>query len=172
MPEERTQLCGPEPDSDGFRRVAAAVVAEVLETMFFAAAAPSECCHNWLSCALAVRVPFEGSHSGEMQLGTSLEAADSITCAFLGADLAEVNQTSRDEVILELANVLCGATLSHLWPESKLALSVPEAVPAEQLPNEPFPGDQSTAGQLHGCFELAEGRLAVWIRWQEGAGAA
>ncbi len=94
-----------------------------------------------------------------MRLAATLNAADSIACAFLGADVPELAETSRNEVILELANVLCGAILSHLWPESKLALGPPELLAPDDSPC-----------RFHDCFELPEGRLAIWIEWSKGAG--
>jgi hypothetical protein len=63
-------------------------------------------------------------------------------------------------VILELANILCGAILSDVWPESKVALGPPEISTEEPCLD----------GALHRCFELPEGQLAVWIRWSEAAG--
>ena len=90
--------------------------------MFFAEAVPSACCHDWMGRLFRLASRFDGSHSGEMRLSASLDAADSIACAFLGLDPGEVIPAARVQVILELANILCGAILSQLWPESKLAL--------------------------------------------------
>ncbi len=160
MPPEIEAVCGSGTPADGLADVVERVVAEVLETMFFAEAVPGPCCHDWMGCAVLARVCFEGSHWGEMRLSTSLEASESIACAFLGADPAEATDTARAEVMLELANILCGAILSRLWPESKLALGAPELL-AEAGD---FPGCR-----LHRCFELPEGSLAVCIRWSEGA---
>src|SRR5271170_6415974 len=105
------------------------VAAEVLETMFFAAAEVAGCEHGWLSGASCARIRFEGSHSGEMLLGVSVEAVDPIAASFLGLDPMELTDAQRGQVIQELSNILCGATVSHLWPESKLALSSPELMP-------------------------------------------
>src|SRR4029077_9711129 len=98
-----------EPASAGFRELVPAVFAEVLETMFFTEALPPECSHAWLSAALEVRIRFEGSHFGEMRLGISREAADSIACAFLGLEPLEITDALRTQVLLELTNILCGA---------------------------------------------------------------
>ena len=140
------------------------VPAEVLETMFFAEAVAAGCSHDWLSSAVAVRVRFAGSHVGEMRLSVSGDAADSMACAFLGLEPLEITQPLRDQVILELANILCGAILSHVWPESKVALGAPEISPEISLDEPPFDG------ALHRCFELPEGKLGVWIRWSQAAG--
>ena len=92
-----------------------------------------------------------------MRLSVSRDAADSIASAFLGLEPVELTERLRAQVILELANILCGAILSHLWPESKVALGVPE-IAAEEPPFN---------GAPHRCFELPEGKLAVWIHWSE-----
>lgn len=160
MPPEIEAVCGSGTPAGSLSDVVERVVAEVLETMFFAEAVPTQCRHDWMGSAVTARVCFEGSHWGEMRLSTSLEAVESIACAFLGADPAEASDTARVEVLLELANILCGAILSHLWPESKLALGAPELL-AEAGD---FPGCR-----LHRCFELPEGSLSVCIRWSEGA---
>jgi Chemotaxis phosphatase CheX len=138
------------------------VVAEVLETMFFTEAMAVDCEHSWISGASVVRVPFSGSHSGEMWLCVSHDVVASIAPAFLAQDLAETSEEERSQVILELANILCGAVLSRLWPESSLLLDAP----AEGQWESP------AEGALHCCFELPEGMLAISIRMCDRAEAA
>jgi len=136
------------------RGIVGAVVAQVLETMFFSEAVPAQCEHASLAGAESARIRFDGSHCGEMLLSVSEEAVGSLAAAFLGLDPEEATEPLRGEVILELANILCGAVLSQLWPDSRLALAAPE--PAGCVRHEP--------GGLHGCFALPEGLLAVSIR--------
>jgi CheY-specific phosphatase CheX len=131
------------------------IAAEVLETMFFTEAELANCEHIWLDSALCARIQFEGSHLGEMLLGVSREAADPIAASFLGLDPMELTETQRGQVIQELSNILCGAMLSHLWAESKLALSPPELMAWQEW---------SSDGLLHRCFTLPEGNLAISIR--------
>jgi hypothetical protein len=137
--------------SDTIRQVAA----EVLETMFFTEAELATCEHTWLGLAGCARIRFEGSHFGEMLLGVSLEATDPIAASFLGLDPTELTDAQRGQVIQELTNILCGAMLSHLWPESKLSLSSPELTGWQEWPS---------AGPLHRCFTIPEGMLAISIR--------
>jgi CheY-specific phosphatase CheX len=139
-------------------QTAARVAAEVLETMFFTEAEPVACEHAWLAGAHTARVRFEGSHCGEMLLGVSEEAADPIAASFLGLEAAELGDAQRGQVIQELANILCGAMLSQLWPESTLALASPELLVWEEWPGE---------GALHHCYAIPEGRLAVSIRLRQ-----
>jgi hypothetical protein len=79
--------------------------------------------------------------------------ARSIAAGFLGVDPEEMSETQPGEVILELANILCGALMSTLWPESNLSLGTPELVSAEHS----FPA------AMHCCFSLPEGMVAVSI---------
>jgi CheY-specific phosphatase CheX len=131
------------------------VATEVLETMFFTEAELANCEHGWLALAPCARIHFEGSHSGEMLLGVSAEAADPIAASFLGLDPTELTDAERGQVIQELSNILCGAMLSHLWPESNLALASPELTAWQ---------DWLEVGALHRCFTLPEGMLAISIR--------
>jgi len=154
MPPELEQeytLNGDRAASDAVREVAA----EVLEAMFFTEAELASCEHSWLRSAPCARIRFEGSHRGEMLLGVSAEAADPIAASFLGLEPMELTDAQRSQMIQELSNILCGAMLSRLWPESKLALGSPELTPWEEWPG---------AGNLHRCFAIPEGSLGISIR--------
>jgi len=142
---------------------AAQVAAEVLETMFFTEAEPAACEHAWVRAAQTARIRFSGSHHGEMLLGVSEEAADPIAASFLGLEPAELTDAQRGQVIQELTNILCGAVLSRLWPESTLALSSPELTTWEEWP----PG-----GALHRCFIIPEGMVAISVRLEAAPAGA
>ncbi|HUA77866.1 MAG TPA: chemotaxis protein CheX [Acetobacteraceae bacterium] len=131
------------------------MTAEVLETMFFTEAGRASCDHGWLAAASCAHIVFDGSHRGAMLLAVSAEAAAPIGASFLGLDPMELTEMQRGQVIQELANILCGAMLSHLWPESKLALAPPELTAWR---------DWLCPGVLHRCFALAEGPLAISIQ--------
>jgi Chemotaxis phosphatase CheX len=137
-----------------FRTILRRVGAEVLETMFFDEAVATPCDHGWIPSASSVCVAFEGSHCGEFLLSVSPEVARAIAPAFLGVDPEEVAEDQSSQVLLELANILCGSVLSHVWPDSDLRLEPPELIRAER----PI-GDAA-----HECFLLPEGMLAVSIR--------
>jgi len=129
--------------------------AQVLETMFFSEAEVAACEHAWLASAPCAMIRFEGSHCGEMQLALSAESADPIAASFLGLEPMELTDAQRGQVIQELSNILCGAMLSHLWPESELALASPELTAWQEWPDE---------GALHRCFLISEGMLAISVR--------
>ena len=130
------------------------VGAQVLETMFFDEAVATACNHAWIASAASVRLVFEGSHRGQFLLSVASEVARSIAPAFLGIDPEEVVEEQSNQVLLELANILCGSVLSRLWPESDLTLEAPESIQAA--------GPLEHA--LHKCFLLPEGMLSVSIR--------
>ena len=153
MPEQLepadTTAAGPD-----FAGTLSRVGAEVLETMFFDEALPAPCEHGWIASAASVRLAFEGSHCGVFLLSVAPEVAQSITPAFLGIEPEEVTEGQSSQVLLELANILCGSILSHLWPNSDLNLGGPELIQVE--------GPIEDA--LHECFQLTEGMLSVSIR--------
>lgn len=138
-----------------FATVVARVAAEVLATMFFEEAQPIGCEHDWLQTSVSARVDFGGSHRGEFLLSVSPATSRSIASGFLGLDQEEMTESQPVDVILELSNILCGALLSALWPESNLSLGSPELSGPGTAPEE----------ALHACFALPAGMAAVWIRW-------
>ena len=135
------------------------VGAEVLETMFFAEGVPCEC-RPPEATDTGVRVAFEGSHRGEFLLRVSEDARDEIAGGFLGLGPEELEDDERRQVMLELANILCGSILSSLWPESSLALSTPEPAGAELPP----------AGSCHQCFAMPVGMLGISVLVRGGGG--
>jgi chemotaxis phosphatase CheX-like protein len=156
MRDEFAQLEEANPGAD-FTEALRRVSGEVLETMFFTEAMLAECEHGWLAGAVSVQVRFDGSHLGEMWLAVGEEAVPALASAFLGLDPEEAGVLERSQVILELANILCGAILSSLWPESGLQLEAPKLAPWEC----------GGEGVWHCCLILPEGRLAISIRLVE-----
>jgi CheY-specific phosphatase CheX len=152
MPEELEQVTMADQDPD-FSEAVGRVAAEVLETMFFEEAVPTACEHSWLAGAISAQVTFNGSHSGEFLLSVSADTAYTIASGFLGLDPSEMTETQPGEVILELANILCGALMSSLWPDSSLSLASPELVAS----------DHNLNGAKHCCFALPDGMVAVSI---------
>ena len=160
MPRELEQLI--DNEQDGLSGLLSRVSAAVLETMFFTDAVPAACSHGWLRSAIGTRVRFEGPRHGEMLASFSLGAARSIAPAFLGLDSDQITESQRTQVILELANILCGAALSSLWPRSHLTLDSPELLDSAQ----------DAEGAAHRCFRLPEGMLAVSMHFRDGGGSA
>jgi len=156
MPDEAVEIdmSGQEADYKG---ALTRVSGEVLETMFFSEVIPAECEHSWLESAVAVQVTFDGSHCGDMWLAVGEEAVPELASAFLGLDPGEAGEMESSQVMLELANILCGSILSSLWPESSLQLDPPKRAP----------WGCSGSAVWHCCLMLPEGRLAISIRLTE-----
>lgn len=150
---EQMQSAGAAAKPD-FAATLSRVGAEVLETMFFDEAVAAPCDHGWISSAPSVRLTFEGSHCGQFLMSVAPAVARAITPAFLGIDPEEITEGQSSQVLLELANILCGSVLSHLWPDSDLKLGAPE----------PIEADEPIEEGLHECFLLTEGMLSVSIR--------
>lgn len=153
MPDKAVEGEMSSQDAD-YRGALTRVSSEVLETMFFSEVIPAQCEHSWLASARVVEVTFDGSHHGEMWLAVGEEAVPELAAAFLGLDPSEAGEIERAQVMLELANILCGAVLSSLWPESSLQLDPPQQA-AWDCPD---------TGVWHCCLMLPEGRLAISIR--------
>ena len=151
MPRENVQAA--EPSAPELLEVLRSVSSEVLETMFFSEGLPADCEHAWLQAACVARVGFSGSHCGQMQVAVSHDAVDCIASGFMGIDPGGAGETEGGQVILELANILCGAILSRVWPESQLLLDAPLLEDWEGGPQD----------ALHCCLEMPDGKLAISV---------
>jgi len=111
-------------------------VLEVLETMFFELPADD---------ALPVEKPSEGANAGTVRFGGSLQGtlcvAVSSNCprrlaaGFLGLEEEEIGDAEEQSMIVELANVLCGATMSRVEPAGRLRIGQPVlGAPLENCP--------------------------------------
>lgn len=76
--------------------------------------------------AMSVRVGFEGEASGVFQIAFTPEAARSVSSAFLAIAESDVSAEQEGAVVHELANVICGATLSAAFPEVHFTLATPQ----------------------------------------------
>jgi hypothetical protein len=150
---------------------------DVLSTMFFSDAAPVECQHSLKADACqhslkadacehslagdwtAARVRFSGVPSGELLLMLSPGLALVFSAGFLGIEEAEVTPEATGQVCCELSNMICGAILSRVHPDSLVALDVPELTAAD------FENHAGSAfgihRGLHQCFAIPEGTLAI-----------
>jgi CheY-specific phosphatase CheX len=134
------------------------VTREVLETMFFAEAEPVACRHG---ACIAARVRFTGEQltgrtGGELMVMLSRDLARSASAGFLAEEVDQVTEEQVSQVSCELANIICGAILSRLYPHARVALGSPELTPPDF--------DSAVSQCAHQCFETPEGMLAVTIR--------
>lgn len=135
----------------------AEAVNNVLETMFFSAPlgpAEPETGHG----VLEARVSFRGDPGGTLFLSVSAQAARMLAADFLGEDAETLADSSRGQVVCELANMICGRLLSQLESRATFQLETPELVA-------PARGDEhvSTPASVQQSFQLESGILSVTL---------
>ncbi|SRR5579871_229850 len=127
---------------------------EVLEGMFYTSPlgdAPEDAPAGDISVALS----FQGQPPGTFGLCTSPETGRKLAASFLGLDEESVTDEKNEEVLCELANMLCGSALSRIESNSIFALSQPK--------KEPAGSDRAAQPSVSRTFELEEGFLTTWI---------
>jgi hypothetical protein len=132
---------------------------DVLEKMFFAGCteAPTGSFHD--DPTIAVRMAFDGERRGELALRISSIAARTLAADFLGADTEDgPGEAQVEEVVRELANMICGDALSGLEREP-LHLAVPQIIPSSDFA---VPATGSFRS-----FDLGEGALTVVLTFLE-----
>ena len=116
-------------------------VVEVLEKMFFISAfeePPGE--PQPSGPDVAVQLTFEGDPPGSLTLYTSRAVGRSIAADFLGEDLTALPEEQVDEVLCELANMICGAVLSRVESRTLFRLGTPRILPVpENLDDDGLP---------------------------------
>ena len=135
--------------------------ADVLEKMFFTGVADESAAIPPAGSQIVVRLTFDGERRGVLTLGVSRRAAQTLAADFLGTDNEDgPDEIQVNEVVRELANMICGDALSAL-EKSALHLSMPEIVPAADfvLPE----------GSRHRSFDLGDGALTVGLVFQGAA---
>jgi CheY-specific phosphatase CheX len=99
----------------------------VLETMFFAESEPVAPPQPPPHPPILAAISFEGDRRGRLAIGLPESCARLMAASFEGIpDVAEVAGTNVDCVVLELANMICGATLTRLHGDGLFRLGSPE----------------------------------------------
>jgi CheY-specific phosphatase CheX len=116
-----------------FQRALHDSVQEVLEKMFFVEVLdepPGET--GSPEADLAVKLTFEGSPSGSLTLRVSGTTASQIAADFLGLDESGLSAAQVEEVVCELANMICGSVLSRVESTTTFRLAAPRLLAAEE----------------------------------------
>jgi len=122
---------------------------DILEMMFFVSPESSDVPEPWPDTLLTAELRFEGVLAGGFRIHIEEDCARAIAGNFSGAfDPAEMDSKATVGVLCELANMVCGATLSRLEPDSIFNLSSPQPVES-------------------GPPELCDG-VQQWLRLDEG----
>ena len=96
-----------------------------------AAEGPAECSAGDEACEGA-QVRFAGAPAGALELRTCTNVARTIAANFLGIAEAETTRDDIAAVWRELANIICGATVSQFQSDSGFTLFSPESIGAEE----------------------------------------
>ncbi len=137
-------------------RVLADATEQVLETMFFTTLESRLDAVPETSGAITAALSFQGELRGTFCLDLSTESACRLAASFLATEPDVLPQERVGEAVCELANMICGRTLSQMQSEDTFELLAPhlEAQPVA-----------STAGPTH-IFQLEDGYLRVSLEIQ------
>jgi CheY-specific phosphatase CheX len=143
----------------------ASAVEEVLETMCFttvlaSSVHPPE--EDGGAPAITAELRFHGSPSGGFRMGVPMKLARVVGAGFLGREQMEVSDSQAEEVVCELANMICGSVLSRLESKATFQITHPELA----LP-EPAAGLAGAGANR--WFDLGDGILTVSLELQETA---
>ena len=143
----------------------AAAVEEVLETMCFTTvlasaegAFPPE--GDGGAPALTADLHFQGKPSGGFRVGVPMKLARVVGAGFLGREEIEVSDSQAEEVVCELANMICGTVLSRLESKATFQITHPELTPPEQ-------GVSFEGAGAKRWFDLGDGILTVSLELQQ-----
>ncbi len=138
-------------DTEALAVTTRAVIEDILETMFFSTAVAADYAPQPES--ISARVHFNGDPSGDFELTLTHSAARQFATSFLGVDAADLPSDAEAQVSCELANMICGAALSRVHPDSVVKLNAPYL----SDPASPLEGARQ-------CFETPEGVLTITMR--------
>jgi hypothetical protein len=65
-------------------------------------------------------------------------ALNRLAASFLGAEVDEITPALGSHVLCELTNMLCGATLSRMHPDSRIVIDSPRIVPLNEVSSSPW----------------------------------
>lgn len=133
-----------------------AAVNQAMEAMFFDAAAPvPDCGHGEAPDCITVCLWFHDAVDGEFMLTTPLATATALAANFMGLEPDDVDRSQAEQIVCELANIVCGSALSRLEPSTELRLSPPLVTPRACRPEN---------GAIYQQYQLLDGCLAVSLR--------
>ncbi len=127
---------------------------EVLETMFFELPTGEPTLDGSPPApASQARAVFSGSACGELRVALSGGCPRSLAAAFLGLEEEFTGESEQHSMVVELANVLCGSTLSRIQPDGRLHIEQPVFGAAGPAPPGPWLS-----------FPLEHGRMDLYAR--------
>ena len=104
--------------------------------------------------------PSRAAARDDLGCGQPLETTRRLTTSFLGLEEDELTEPHTDEVICELANMVCGSALSRLDAGARFDLSHPEINPPEPVCDE-------VRRLVHKTLATEDGVLAFWLELEQ-----
>lgn len=129
---------------------------EVLETMFFCSILGSTTGPVPVE-SITAKLRFDGIPSGTLTIVLSRSAVREMSSTFLGIEANLATENQFDQVVGELANVICGNTLSRVALGKTFNLTHPEIIRGSH----PSPVDASTGIGL----EIENGFFAAFFNF-------
>ena len=105
---------------------------------------------------VAARLMFEGQPSGSLTLRLTSTAARSIAADFLGEEPDTLPDRRIEEVVCEMANVICGSFLSRVESATTFRLATPRIVASSEDRIAP-------PGAIVHAVEISNGALSVMV---------
>src|SRR5260370_27293509 len=134
-------------------------VTTILEKMFFACVfGESESAAISGAPLIGAWVAFDGPLRGKLAIALESDLAKTLAADFLGlSSVEELDSAKAEEIIGELANMVCGATLSRIDDDALFSLAPP------------VHGPEAVALALSDCgiqqlLDIGEGALVVRLR--------
>ena len=121
-------------------------------------AIPAEADATAPTCTAELR--FRGVPSGQCRVRVARSLARVMAAGFLGCEEIEVSDSQTEEVVCELANMICGSVLSRLESEATFRITHPELVPPER-------GAWFEGAGINRWFDLGDGILTVSLELQQ-----
>jgi len=140
-------------------------IADVLEKMFFVREAQGTSKKFGGEPEIAARLRFDGDPSGSLTLRTNQVAARSMAADFLGEDQTTLTEQQIEDVVCELANMICGSVLSRVDSRAIFRLATPRII----LPEAPGLAAPEEEDSWHHAVEVGDGLLAVVIKTEKTA---
>jgi CheY-specific phosphatase CheX len=139
--------------SDQLQQIFLESASEVLETMCFVGVLGDT--QSGEADPVSAELRFRGNPSGYFGVRMAPETAKLIAANFLGKETEEITDADMEQVLGELANMVCGSVLSRVEAGARFALSHPVILPA---------GHGSVYPEaVQSTLELEEGLMVIWM---------
>jgi|SRR5579884_2063595 len=130
---------------------------EIFETMFFIAPEESAPAEEW-DKAIGAEVEFSGAACGRFEIELKEPLAQELAAGFSGVmDPSEMAPEAVPQVLCELANMICGATLSRMEPTALFRLKTPRFLGSTRR--------QQSSKQIVRWFDSGQGLIRLALTW-------